>query len=114
MRAADWRLANSSLLATLGLLVIGGIGYLTNREIRATALAERLLDADTGNVTSVLHAIEPYQSSVMSRVDKATAPLDNPIAMQRHHYMSLLQSSMNRPSMLLTFSKLSMALRIVI
>ena len=65
IRATEWRLGKLTALVCGIACVLGTIGWLTMREIRSQSLADRLLEADTGNVADVLQAVQPYKSMVL-------------------------------------------------
>ena len=68
LRATEWRLGQLTFAVSAILAIIAGVGFLTMREIQSQTLADRVLEADTGNIATVLNAIEPYQATVLPRL----------------------------------------------
>ncbi len=70
MRAAEKRLRQLAIVICAVVASLGGVGYLTMQEIQSQSLVDRLLEGDTGNVASILQAVEPYRAKVLSRLQQ--------------------------------------------
>ncbi len=70
VRAAEKRLGQLAIVICAVVATLGGVGYLTMQEIQSQSLADRLLEGDTGNVASILQAVEPYRAKVLARLQQ--------------------------------------------
>ncbi len=68
MRTSDRRIAKWSSMAILTIAASFMIGLYSYREIHSKNLVQRLIDADTSQVSSVLRELRPYQSWVVPKL----------------------------------------------
>ena len=97
MRATEWRLGKLTALVCGIACLLGLIGTLTMNEIRSQSLADRLLEADTGNVANVLQAVEPYKGMVLGRLAKVDLSTYEPQSAARRKLHIALANFDNDP-----------------